>query len=60
MEIGDLDDDGDMDIVVANWGSYSIAIINDENNFSEKVVGYVSTMLFQLQLEISMGMDIKI
>jgi len=40
MEIGDLDDDGDMDIVVANWGSYSIAIINDENDFSEKTVGY--------------------
>jgi len=40
MEIGDLDDDGDMDLVVANWGSYSIAIINDENDFSEKAVGY--------------------
>ena len=40
MELGDLDDDGDMDIVVANWGSYSIAMINDENDFSEKTIGY--------------------
>lgn len=40
MEIGDLDDDGDMDLVVANWGSYSIAIINEENDFSEIAVGY--------------------